>query len=97
MGGSAERLTIAVRVKPGSRAPRVGGSWGDPPELVVAVAQRAVDGAANAAVVAALASAFGVARSAVTLTHGARGRSKLVVIEGEPAVLRARLEALRQG
>lgn len=97
MGGSGEVLMVAVRVKPGSRSPRVGGSWGDPPELVVAVAQQAVDGAATNAAIAALATAFGVSKSSVTLHRGARSRSKLVAVSGDAAALRERLDALRRG
>ncbi len=97
MRGSEEppaETTVAVRVKPGSRSPRVGGSWGDPPELVVAVAQRAVDGAANRAALAGVAAAFGVPRTAVRLVRGARGRSKLVAVDGDPVQVGQRLARL---
>jgi uncharacterized protein (TIGR00251 family) len=97
MAATVERLMVPVRAKPGARAPRVGGSWGDPPRLVVAVAEPAADGAANRAVVAALAAAFGVRRGEVELVHGASGRSKLVAIEGDVAALRARLAQLLAG
>lgn len=96
MSGSVARLTVTVRAKPGSRVARVGGSWGDPPQLVVAVAARAVDGAANAAVVAALAEAFDVNRSAVRIVRGDRGRSKIVSIDGDPDQLHRELQLLLQ-
>ena len=94
MGGEHDVVMVAVRVKPGSSAPRVGGAWSDPPQLLVAVAERAVDGAANAAVVAALAAAFGVRRADVRLVRGARSRSKLAAIQGDPDALLPRLREL---
>jgi uncharacterized protein YggU (UPF0235/DUF167 family) len=60
----------------------------------VAVRARAVEGAANAAVVAALAAAFGLRRSDVEIVAGARGRDKVVVLRGDPAVLAARAAEL---
>ena len=78
-------LCFPVRVRPAARRTAVGGRWDGPggPALLVAVAAPAVDGRANAAVVAALAEAFGVRRSRVLIVHGERGRDKLVEI-GEP-------------
>jgi uncharacterized protein len=75
---SGEELRISVRVRPGARRDAVGGSWAAPrgPALVVAVRARAVEGAANAAVVAALAAAFGVRRGDVEIVAGARGRDQ---------------------
>jgi uncharacterized protein len=56
--------------------------------LVVRVSERAADGQATAAVLAALAAAFGVRRHAVTLVAGASNRTKLVDVAGaDPAVL----------
>jgi uncharacterized protein YggU (UPF0235/DUF167 family) len=62
--------------------------------LLVAVRARAVEGAANAAVLAALAEAFGVRRGDVELVAGARGRDKVVALEGDEPVLAARHAAL---
>lgn len=59
--------------------------------LRVSVTAPPVDGEANAAVIGALAKAFGVRRSAVAVVHGERGRRKTVLIEGADA---AALEAL---
>lgn len=50
--------------------------------LVVRVTARAVDGRATEAALAAVAEAFGVRRSAVTLVTGATSRSKLVEVDG---------------
>jgi hypothetical protein len=51
-------------------------------------------GKANAAVIAVLAKALGVPKSAVTLISGDTARLKTVEIEGDPAALAARIEAL---
>jgi uncharacterized protein YggU (UPF0235/DUF167 family) len=51
-------------------------------------------GKANAAVIAVLAKALDVPKSAVTLISGETARLKTVEIEGDPAALAARLEAL---
>ncbi len=85
-------MLVRVRVKPGSRVPRVGGSHDG--ELVVAVRARAVEGAANQAVAEDLAKAFGLPRSAVTLVRGARHRSKQFRLDGRSDALGARLSEL---
>lgn len=80
-----------MRVQP--RAPRseiVG--WRADGALSLRVAAPPVEGQANAAVSALLARALGVPPSAVRVTHGARGRDKLVRVEGlAPADIRRRL------
>ena len=53
--------------------------------LRVAVTAPPVDGEANAAVIDAVAKAFGVRRSAVTIAHGERGRRKTLAVEGADA------------
>jgi uncharacterized protein len=92
----AEGMRISVRVRPGARRDEVGGSWAAPrgPALVVAVRARAVEGAANAAVVAALAAAFGVRRGDVEIVAGARGRDKVVAVRGDRTELTARMAEL---
>jgi uncharacterized protein len=87
-------LRVRVRVRPGASRTSVGGRHGEQ-SLVVAVTARPVDGQANEAVVAALAAAFSVRRSAVTVHSGHRSRDKLVVIHGSPGALSERLAALR--
>jgi hypothetical protein len=78
------RLTVWVR--PGSARPGVGGEHDG--ALVVRVTARAVDGRATAAMLTAIADAFGVRRHAVTLVAGAASRRKIVEVTGaDPAVL----------
>jgi len=80
-------VRISVWVQPGSTRPGVGGERDG--ALVVRVSKRPVGGEATAATLAALAEAFGVSRSEVTLITGARGRSKVVDVAGaDPARLR---------
>jgi uncharacterized protein YggU (UPF0235/DUF167 family) len=88
-------VRLAIRVKPGAARARVGGSYGDAGALVVAVTERAVDGKATAAALAALARALGVPRASVTLVTGAVSRDKVVAVADPPADLGARIEALR--
>lgn len=51
-------------------------------------------GKANAAVIAVLAKALGLPKSALTLVAGDTARIKTIAIDGDPAVLVARLETL---
>ena len=87
-------LRFAIRVRPGASRTAVGGRFGED-ALVVAVGARAVDGAANRAVVEALAVAFGVRRAAIEIVAGAANRTKTVAISGDPAELADRLRQLR--
>jgi len=71
---------VRIRVKPGSRrGPLV--EEADDGVLVVHVRERAVEGAANAGVEAALAAHFGVPRSRVEITRGHTARVKTVRID----------------
>ncbi len=91
-----ERVTLAVRVRPGASRTRVGGRYGDGPDspLLVAVSARAVDGAATEAVLRAVADALGVRRHQVSLVRGATSRDKLLEIRQPPADLAAKIQAL---
>jgi hypothetical protein len=62
---------------------------------VVTVSARPVDGQANRAVVDAVAAAFGLRRSAVTLVTGQLARDKVLFVAGDPTTLGQRLAALR--
>ena len=70
-----------MRVRPGASRTRVGGRWGDQEVLGVSVGARAVDGAATAAVRAAVAQAFGVRARDVTLVAGERSRTKVLEVD----------------
>jgi uncharacterized protein (TIGR00251 family) len=85
-------LTIDILVVPRASRVAVGPKLGD--RLRVAVTAPPVDGAANAAVIEAVADAFGLRRAAVTIVRGERGRRKTVRIEGAD---RAVLERLARG
>ncbi|GAA2465867.1 DUF167 domain-containing protein [Agromyces soli] len=76
-------MELTVRVKPGSRkGPLVEPSPEDPAAaLTVFVRERAVDGAANAGVIQALAAHFGVPRRDVVIVRGETSRIKRVRIE----------------
>jgi len=72
-------VRLAVRAHPG--ASRTSVEW-DGAVLHVRVTARAVEGAANRAVIQAVADALGVRRSAVSLVAGHRSREKLVEVNG---------------
>ena len=75
-------MRIAVRAHPGASRERA--QW-DGDVLHVWVTARAVEGQANAALVKAVARAFAVRASAVTLVSGERGRDKVFEVDGSPA------------
>ncbi len=85
-------MRLAVHVHPGSKVPSVGGSYAG--ALSVHVRARAVDGAATAEVLAAVAAAFGVRAGQVGLVRGATSRDKTLSIEGDDVALAGRLEQL---
>lgn len=69
---------LAVRVTPGARSEALDIAGG---RLVARVRAKPEDGKANAAVLALIAKALGVAASRVTLLRGATSREKLFRIE----------------
>ena len=83
---------LRVRVQP--RASRAAiGTWREDGTLTVRVTAPPVEGRANAAVGALLATALGVPVSAVRMVHGEHGRDKLVRVTGlSPAEIRRKLE-----
>lgn len=90
-------LRFTVRVRPGATRARVGGAYGEPPALIVAVRERAVDGRANQAVLKAIAAALEVPESALACVAGATARSKIIsVASADEAVLAGRLAELLQ-
>ena len=85
-------LTLDIQVVPRASRTAVGPAVGG--RLPVAVTAPPVDGAANAALVEALAEAFGVRRAAVTIVRGERGRRKTVRIAGATRASLDRLSGL---
>ena len=86
--------TYPVRVRPGASRTRVGGGYGDPPVLVVAVSAPAVDGRANVAVIRALADALGVPSREVEIVRGHTARTKMVSVRHAPDDLDERWRSL---
>lgn len=84
-----DRVTFEVRVVPRAARTEVAGTREG--ALLVRVTAPPVEGAANDAVVAALAGALGVPPRDVTVEAGLRGRRKLVSV---PARVRTRLHQL---
>lgn len=85
-------MRIAIRVRPGSARPGVGGEHDG--ALIVRVTARAVDGKATEAALAAVADSFGVRRGAVCLVSGASSRTKIVDIDiSDRGILAALLAA----
>jgi hypothetical protein len=81
-----------IHVSPRARREGVGGRHGDALRVAVRAAPEA--GRANAACVAALASAFSVPARAVALDSRSSGRRKRVRIAGDAGLLERRFEAL---
>jgi len=90
-----EGVRFSIHVTPRARVPRVGGRHGG--ALRVAVSAPPVEGAANRAVVEALAAALGLRRGDLEIVAGERGRGKAVVARGDAGRLEARLLALADG
>jgi hypothetical protein len=73
-------MRVTIRVRPGAGRTQVGGEHAG--ALLVRVSAPAVDGRATEAALAAVASAFGVRRRAVTLVTGATSRTKVIDVAG---------------
>jgi len=85
-------VSVAVKVQPRSRRPGLQRTGDD--RLRIGVVEPPEDGRANRAVCKALAALLDVAPSAISVTMGASSRDKTLRIDGDPAVLVARLTAL---
>lgn len=85
-------LTLRIWAQPGASKTRPVGIQGN--ALKMQLQARPVEGAANDALIKALADLFAVRRSQVRITHGETQRQKLVAITGDPTELAARLQAL---
>jgi uncharacterized protein YggU (UPF0235/DUF167 family) len=89
-------MRVLLRVRPGASRTAVCGRYDGEAgaALVVAVAARAVEGKATKAVLEAVAAAFGVRRTGVTLVRGATSRDKVVDIAGDEEELQQKLTEL---
>lgn len=83
--GTIDGIEIAVRVTP--RASRNAFGAGTSAHFAARLAAAPVDGAANEALVALVAKAFGTATRAVTLIAGDTSRLKRLRVTGDPAKL----------
>ena len=72
-------ITLEIHAQPGAKRTEVAGVHGN--ALKIRLAALAVEGKANAALIAYLARAFGVPQRAVSLLRGETGRRKLVRID----------------
>lgn len=89
-------IRVTVRVKPGASRNKVRGSFGDPPALVVAVSEPAIDGRASTAVCRAIAEAVGVSLSKVSIVMGQTSRTKVVEInDNDPQIQRKIADLLK--
>lgn len=94
---TAEGLLLELRVQPGARrAGIVGLETRDDGQvrLKLKVTAPPEDGKANAAVIALLAKALGVAKRDLVLLRGASGRDKTLRIAGDAELLAQRLAGL---
>ncbi|MBX3499690.1 MAG: DUF167 domain-containing protein [Alphaproteobacteria bacterium] len=97
---TATRDGVRLRLKVRPQARRVGIDGlvpdRDGEALSISVTAAPEDGKANAAVIALLARALDVARSAISVTQGAAARRKTIHVAGDPAALGATLETWRE-
>ena len=70
-----------MHVQPGARRSEVAGLHGD--RLKVRIAAPALDGRANAALVAFVAAALGIPKRSVSVAAGERSREKLLAVSGD--------------
>ncbi|MBK8498755.1 MAG: YggU family protein [Flavobacteriales bacterium] len=74
-----DHLILTVHVQPGARRTEVVGTHGD--ALKIRLAAPAVEGKANAALIAFLAAAFGVPKRGIEILAGDSSRSKRVRVQ----------------
>jgi uncharacterized protein YggU (UPF0235/DUF167 family) len=88
--------TLLVRVVPWAGRTALAGRRGD--ALLIRLAAAPVDGAANEALIEAVADFLSVPRSAVAIVSGSKHRDKRLRVEGlTPAELQRRVSALVEG
>ncbi|NML26612.1 DUF167 domain-containing protein [Zoogloea dura] len=82
-------VVLTLHIQPGARKTELAGLHGE--ALKIRLAAPPVDGKANAALVAFLAKACGVSKSAVELVSGETSRSKRVRVRGADVAVLERL------
>lgn len=90
----SSQFVLEIRVRPNASRNKVGGTVGDPPRLVVAVQEPAVDGKANDAVLRELAKAFDLRPRDFTIVFGQLGRDKRLIVAGHEGELQKRYEEM---
>ena len=75
---AAHRITLTVYVQPGARRTEIDGVHGG--ALKVKLAERAIEGRANAALAVFIAQSFDVPPKRVRVLHGEKSRRKVVEI-----------------
>ncbi len=95
----ADGVTLTVRLTPKAGRARIDGVRATPggTALAIAVTAPPEDGKANAALIALLAKALHLPKSALHLTHGGKSRNKTVTIDGAPEELMSKLTELVKG
>ncbi len=87
-------VRVRVRLSPRASADRLGGVRAEADggvALKAAVTAPPEDGKANAALVALLAKAWRVPKSAISIVAGAADRRKILLVEGDPVFLLERM------
>ena len=81
---TSEGVTLAVRAQPGAKKTAISGIYGegDAAQLKIAVNAPPIEGRANEALIAFLAKACGVPKSAVSVLTGELSRSKVFLLRG---------------
>ena len=89
----ADSLTIEVTVRPGSSRSGIADVRSD--GLVVAVHSPPSEGRANAELIATIAKALSIPRSAIAVLQGHRARRKVLrIVSANPAAIAARIRML---
>lgn len=89
--GADDAVRIAIRVVPRADRNALDGVT-EAGALRVRLTAPPVEGAANAALIAFLATIIGVPKRRITLARGERGREKVIIIAAPIAVIQERLQ-----
>jgi uncharacterized protein (TIGR00251 family) len=78
---TADGWALALHVQPGAKRSAAAGLHGE--RLKLRIAAPAVDGRANDALIAFVATTLGVPKARVAVAKGERSRAKLIVVSGD--------------